>query len=61
MKTFSASVTGTIVVDTDQKCDAEVLMESILRDIRSALAERGSIKMSSVSVLEIEEMIDRIP
>ena len=58
MKRFSATLTGTIVVDADQLCDAEILMESFLRDIRSALAERGSIKESSIAVLKIEEVTD---
>ncbi|KAF1078589.1 hypothetical protein [Methanogenium sp. MK-MG] len=59
MKTFSATLTGFIEVDTDQQCDAEILMEAILRDVRSALAERGSIKDSSISVLSIEEVPDK--
>jgi hypothetical protein len=58
MKRFSATLTGFIEVDTDQQCDAEILMESILRDVRSALAERGSIKNSSVTVSAIEEVTD---
>jgi len=58
MKTFSATLTGFIEVDTDQQCDAEILIESILRDVRSALAERGSIKNSSVTVSAIEEVPD---
>lgn len=56
MKQFSATLTGTIVVDTDLQCDAEVLIENILRDVRSQLAERGSIKDSSISVSTIEEV-----
>ena len=58
MKTFSATLTGFIEVDTDQQSDAEILIESILRDVRSALAERGSIKNSSVTVSAIEEVPD---
>ena len=58
MKTFSATLTGFIEVDTDLQCDAEILMESILMDVRSALAERGSIKNSSVTVSAIEEVPD---
>ena len=58
MKKFRAAITGFIEVDTDQQCDAEILLESILRDVRSALAERGSIKDSSISVSAIEEIPD---
>lgn len=56
MKRFSATLTGHIDVDTDLQCDAEILLENILRDVKSALAERGSIKDSSISVLKIEEV-----
>ena len=59
MKQFSATITGTIVVATDQQCDAEILMENILRDLQSALAERGSVKYSSLEVQGIEEIPDK--
>jgi translation initiation factor 1 (eIF-1/SUI1) len=58
MKQFSATITGTIVVATDQQCDAEILMEMILRDLQSSLAERGSVKDSSLEILGIEEVPD---
>lgn len=58
MKRFSATLTGHIDVDTDLQCDAEILLENILRDVKSALAERGSIKDSSIAVLKIEELTD---
>jgi len=58
MKQFSATITGTIVVATDQQCDAEILTEIILRDLQSALAERGSVKDSSLEILGIEEVPD---
>lgn len=56
MKQFSATITGTIDVATDQQCDAEILMEIILRDLQSSLAERGSVKDSSLAVQGIEEV-----
>lgn len=59
MKRFSATITGFIEVDTDQQCDAEILIENILRDFRSAFAERGSIKDSSISVAKVEEVTDK--
>ncbi|MDE4908836.1 hypothetical protein L0665_09475 [Methanogenium marinum] len=59
MKRFSATLTGYIDVDTDLQCDAEVLLENILRDVRSTLAERGSIKESSISVETIVEKTDK--
>jgi signal transduction histidine kinase len=58
MKRFSATLTGHIDVDTDQQCDAEILIENILRDVRATLAERGSIKDSSLAVLKIEEVTE---
>jgi len=58
MKQFSATITGTIVVATDQQCDAEILMENILRDLQSSLAERGSVKDSSLAVEGIEVVPD---
>ncbi|WAI00524.1 hypothetical protein [Methanogenium organophilum] len=59
MKRFSATLTGYIDVDTDLQCDAEILMENILSDVRSKLAERGSIKDFSISVSAIEEVKGR--
>ena len=58
MKRFSATLTGHIDVDTDQQCDAEILMENIIRDVRAILVERGSIKDFSIAVLKIEDVTD---
>lgn len=58
MKRFSTTLTGHIDVDTDLRCDAEILLENILRDVRSNLAERGSIKDFSIDVVKIEEVPD---
>lgn len=60
MKQFSATITGTIVVATDQQCDAEILLEKILGDVQSSLAERGSITDSTVAVLAVEEVPDAV-
>jgi hypothetical protein len=46
-------------VDTDKQVDAEILMENILRDVREALSERGSIKGFSIDVETIEEVPEK--
>ncbi|WP_164913618.1 hypothetical protein [Methanoculleus taiwanensis] len=55
MKKFNVELTGFIEVDTDQQCDAEVLTERILDEIRAVFASHGGIKESSIAVAAIQE------
>ncbi|WP_301665176.1 hypothetical protein [Methanoculleus frigidifontis] len=55
MKTFTVDLTGDIEVETDQQCDAEVLADRILDEIRAIFAGHGAVKESSIAVAAIRE------
>ncbi|MFA7562085.1 MAG: hypothetical protein WCY70_01455 [Methanoculleus sp.] len=55
MKKFRIDLTGFIEMDTDQECDARVLTERILEEIRSVFAEHGAILDYSIGMGSVTE------
>lgn len=55
MKKFRIDLTGFIEMDTDQECDARVLAERILEEIRSTFAEHGAILDYSIGMGSVTE------
>lgn len=55
MKKFRIELTGFLEMDTDQECDARVLAERILEEIRSVFAEHGGVQDCEIGVGSVTE------
>ena len=55
MKKFRIELTGFLEMDTDQECDARVLAERILGEIRSVFSEHGGIQDCGIGIGSVTE------
>ncbi len=55
MKKFHAELNGFIEIDCDQQCDADILIERILEEMKEVFASHGAIQDSGIGVSSMKE------